>query len=156
MVNSGRRPEEKLNSSPPVIYMIIGCVWLIVVICAFKPAHLYVVWWQFYGIYVWQQGELPFCDIGIVKRLNIVLKQNKAMELYNLKKYISFIYIRNPCYKCLDYLPHRLKMGIFHLLRNQICNLTFSRARLWADDQVKSSKTDEARNYQAKFNMENF
>jgi len=28
------------------------------------------------------------CDISIVKGLNIVLKQNKVMELYNLKESI--------------------------------------------------------------------
>jgi hypothetical protein len=44
-----------------------------------------------YMIYIYDIGEFFYiqsCDISIVKGLNIVLKQNKVMELYNLKESI--------------------------------------------------------------------
>jgi len=46
---------------------------------------MYMIYMEFFHV--------QSCDISIVKGLNIVLKQKKVMELYNLKESIYNLYL---------------------------------------------------------------
>ena len=50
---------------------------------------IYICYWEI----IEECFHVQSCDISIVKRLNIVLEQNKVMELYNLKESIYNLYI---------------------------------------------------------------